>query len=321
MRVFICEFVTAGGLARQDLRPSLLKEAQLMRDALMADVEALPGVGSLILAHDARLPAPTETSVPVGPDDDPWDIWARLAGEADVVWPVAPESEGLLARLITTMKARCEHVVSSELEAIEACGSKLATARRLGAAALPHIPAFPASAPPAQLEGPVVTKPDDGAGCENTRRWGCLTEAPRADGLIVQPYVAGTPASLSLLVRQGEATLLTVNRQHLVEDSGALSLAGLTVGALPREDRLARLAQEVVSRFPGLRGLIGIDIVLTEVGPVVVEVNPRITTSYAGLHQSLALNPAAFLREFIRDGRLPAMPHLPLPTPVEITLA
>lgn len=320
MRVFICEFVTAGGLRDVELPETLVPEGTRMRDALMADIEALPGVGGLLMAHDDRLPAPQEASIPVGPDDDPWAVWADLAAKADVVWPVAPETYGLLARLIGLMKQKCAHVVACDLKAVEVCSSKFLTAQRLAAAALPHVPTFRADAPPPELAGPVVTKPDDGAGCENTRRWASAAEAPREAGLVIQPFVEGMPASLSVLVRPEGTTLLTVNRQHLSERDGVLSLSGLTVGALAPDARIARLVPAVVAAIPGLSGIIGIDIVLTAAGPVVVEVNPRITTSYAGLHRALAVNPAAFLPEFIRDGRLPAMPHLPAPTPVEVGL-
>jgi len=320
MRVFICEFVTAGGLNGQALPETLVPEGTRMRDALIADVEALPGFGSLLLAHDARLPAPREGSIAVGPDDDPWAVWTELAAQAHVVWPVAPETGGLLTRLAALARQQCEHVVACAPEAIEICSSKLRTAAHLSAAGLPHVPTFRAAEPPPQLDGEVVTKPDDGAGCENTRRWPSAAAAARDAGLIVQPFVEGAPASLSVLVRQGQATLLTVNQQHLTVQEGVLSLSGLTVGALPRNERLERLAQAVVDTIPGLTGIIGIDVIFTPAAPVVVEVNPRITTSYAGLHPALAVNPAAFLPEFIRDGRLPAMPHLPPATAVAVGL-
>ena len=51
----------------------------------------------------------------------------------------------------------------------------------------------------------------------------------------------------------------------------------------------------MVTACPGLDGFIGIDVILTEEGPVVVEINPRVTTAYAGLRQALGLNPATLL--------------------------
>lgn len=321
MRVFVCEFVTSGGLRAEALPEALLPEGTRMRDAILADLAMLPGVRDVIVAHDDRLAPPLQTSLPVPAGADPWAMWAALAGQADVVWPVAPETGALLAAMIRRLGRSGARLIASGLAAVEACSSKSGTARRLAAAGLAHIPTFPAGAAPADLPWPRVTKPDDGAGCENTRLWPEGARPPEAPGLIVQPFVAGIPASLSVLARPDCVRLLSVNRQHLAVRDGAMSLTGLTVGGLADpEGALARLADAVVAAFPGLNGIIGIDLVLAEDGPVVVEVNPRITTAYAGLHAALGVNPAAFLPELIRAGTPPALPRLPPARPVEITL-
>ena len=44
--------------------------------------------------------------------------------------------------------------------------------------------------------------------------------------------------------------------------------------------------------LPGLRGYIGIDFVLTEGKPFVVDVNPRLTTSFVGLRGVAGFNVA-----------------------------
>lgn len=322
MKVFVCEFVTAGGLRAASLPETLLPEGRLMRDAIMADVEALPGVGALLSAHDDRLEAPVTGSIPVGAGDDPWAVWAQLAAQADVIWPIAPETDGLLARMVALFEKSGARLAACDLAAITLTSSKLQTARRLAEAGVAHIPTFYLEEAPEDLSGPLLTKPDAGAGCENTRLWSDRAHLPAPGGpqrLIVQPYLSGTPASLTVLVRPDTTHLLTVNRQAITITDGALSLTGLTVAALPDGDgRLARLAEKVVAAFPGLSGIIGIDIILGAAGPVVVEVNPRVTTAYAGLHRALAVNPAAFLPAFMRDGRLPALPHLPKAEPVEL---
>jgi predicted ATP-grasp superfamily ATP-dependent carboligase len=321
VRVFVCEFVTAGGLRDGPLPQTLVPEGTRMRDAICADLLLLPGVREVLTAHDDRLSAPSDASIPVPAGADPWAVWLALAAQADVIWPVAPETSGLLAAMIRRLGRGGARLVASDVDAVEACSRKSATARRLAAAGLPHIPTFPADAPPDDLPWPRLTKPDDGAGCENTRLWPAGTQPPAAPGLIVQPYVAGIPASLSVLVRPDGARLLAVNRQHVAVADGALSLTGLTVGGLADPDgALARLAEQVAAAFPGLNGLIGIDLLLTDAGPVVVEVNPRVTTAYAGLHAALGVNPAAFLPELIRAGTPPSLPRLPPATPVEIAL-
>ncbi|MFG1361544.1 ATP-grasp domain-containing protein [Xanthobacter pseudotagetidis] len=321
MRVFVCEFVTAGGLRDVPLPETLVPEGTRMRDAICGDLALLPGVREVLTTHDDRLPAPGATSVPVSEGTDPWAAWGALAAQADVIWPVAPETSGLLAAMIRRLGRGGARLVASELAAVEACSSKSETARRLAAAGLPRIPTFPADAAPDDLAWPRLTKPDDGAGCADTRLWPAGTRPSTAPGLVVQPFVEGVPASLSVLVRPDGVRLLAVNRQHLAVADGALSLTGLTVGGLQDADgTLARLAAQVAAAFPGLAGIVGIDLVLTDAGPVVVEVNPRVTTAYAGLHAALGVNPAAFLPELIRAGTPPALPHLPAATPVEIDL-
>jgi predicted ATP-grasp superfamily ATP-dependent carboligase len=320
MRVFICEYVTSGGLRDKPLPETLLPAALQVRDALIRDLETLPGI-STILAYDDRLPKPSEDSVPVGKGDDAWICWSGLAHEADVVWPVGPETGGVLARMVRLMNESAERLIASSPAAIDLVSSKLRTAQVLAQNFIPHVPTYTLDTVPADLKGDLITKPDDGAGSENMRAWPSREALPRTGRLVVQPFVHGTPVSLTVLVRPDGVTLLAANQLHMSHLVGVLSLTGVTVGAIDDTDgTLAVLAQKVVAAVPGLSGIIGIDVILSPSGPLVVEVNPRVTVAYAGLHAALGISPAAFLPELIRDGRPPAMPHLPRPRPVELDL-
>ena len=58
-----------------------------------------------------------------------------------------------------------------------------------------------------------------------------------------------------------------------------------------RAIRLHTLALDVKRALPGLRGFVGIDLVWhAERGPVVIEVNPRVTSAYVGLSAALGRN-------------------------------
>lgn len=319
LRVFVLEYVTGGGMRRETLPASLAAEARLIRDAMVRDLADLPCRPEIVTARDDRLPG--DGGAIVGADTDAWRLWADLARAVDVVWPVAPETGGVLAELVRMLGTTGARVIASTPEAIAAATSKSETARRLAAAGLPHIPTFPfASAPP--LAGARVTKPDDGTGCAETRLWPAGTPATpgTTEGLVIQPHVAGEAASLTVQVAPGATRLLAANRQHIAEKGGHLFLAGLTVGAFHDTDgRLAALAEQVTAAFPGLSGIIGIDLILTAAGPVVVEVNPRLTTAYAGLRAALGVNPAALLPELAGPAHAPmsAEPR----RPVELVLA
>ncbi|MEE9396862.1 MAG: ATP-grasp domain-containing protein, partial [Methylococcales bacterium] len=52
------------------------------------------------------------------------------------------------------------------------------------------------------------------------------------------------------------------------------------------------LANGVAATFPGLWGYVGVDFLFADNQLLVLEVNPRLTTSYAGLSQTIGYNPA-----------------------------
>lgn len=84
---------------------------------------------------------------------------------------------------------------------------------------------------------------------------------------------------------------LPVGEQRLSDD-GRFRYLG---GAIPAEISSRQIAQieEVVvaacRTIPGLAGYFGVDLLLTDGGqPVIVEINPRLTTAYVGYRQLFA---------------------------------
>ncbi len=66
------------------------------------------------------------------------------------------------------------------------------------------------------------------------------------------------------------------------------------------------LINQVAKAIPGLWGYIGIDIVQPEHGlALIVEINPRLTTSYPGIAQALGINVAeAVIKMLDKDPEL-----------------
>lgn len=303
MRVLVCEYVTGGGFGGEPLPPGLRREGDLMVHALVKDLASVPGV-AVTVARDRRLPAP---DLPVQPtwfdlaEGDPWRFWETCIEAADAVWPIAPETDGALERLSRLVLERGRTLLGCTPEAVRLTASKLATARHLETCGVPVVPSWPGDGPvAARFDGGWVLKPDDGAGCEET----AMLERPDAASRVVpagrlgryvlQPYVAGTPASLSLICRDGEAVLLSCNRQLVTRRAGVLRYAGSIVGGMEhRRVDFQPLAAAVARAIPGLWGHVGIDVVDGTEGPVVVEINPRLTSSYAGLAEASGANPAA----------------------------
>jgi predicted ATP-grasp superfamily ATP-dependent carboligase len=84
---------------------------------------------------------------------------------------------------------------------------------------------------------------------------------------------------------------------------------------------LEPIAAAVARTLPGLWGHVGIDLIDSpDRGPVVVDINPRLTTSYAGLRGSIGANPAALLLS-LANQPLAALRRPLAVEPVEITVA
>lgn len=308
MRLLVCEFVTGGGLAGCELPDGLRREGDMMLRALVKDLTDLPQL-SVSAARDWRLP-PLDGAVEhrwIAAGDDPWTVWRRCIAEADAVLPVAPETGGALERLTALVLQQERVLLGSRPDAVRRAASKLLTCRSLtefGIAAVPTWPLRSALEDAALNEhGGLVAKPDDGAGSEDTFLLGgaaalgsWVAGRNDVDRFVVQPYLAGPAVSLSLLCADGRAAVLSCNGQDMRLDGERFRYHGGIVGG--REDLRSLcepIAAGIAAAFPGLWGLVGADLVETSQGLVVLEVNPRVTTSYAGLRHALGRNPAKLL--------------------------
>ena len=118
--------------------------------------------------------------------------------------------------------------------------------------------------------------------------------------MLLQPFVQGTPASVAFLVGPRQQLALLPSAQHLSAD-GRFRYLG---GALPLPPGLAHraihLGEQAVAAVAGLQGYVGVDLVLADDGgDQVIEINPRLTTSYIGLRRLAGGNLAeAMLRVF-----------------------
>ena len=303
MRVHVFEFICGGGLAGLPLPAALAREADLMLTALVGDLLQLPGL-QVSYARDARLPPPADARLRAArvcwrqPDVAASDALAREIAAADATWPIAPETGGALERAAQAVLDAGRVLLGPRPHAIGLAASKFATSQRLARAGIDTVPCFRAGSAWTGSDGPWVVKPDDGAGCVDTRRVGGCEQAAAAlgerAGLIAQPWIAGEAMSLCVLATRAGVDVLSVNRQHLrLDDDGAIGLAAVDVNCEPVAAPLAAMADSVAAAIPGLHGYFGIDFVHTTAGPVVIEVNPRLTSSYAGLGPALGLNPAA----------------------------
>ena len=308
MKIFVYEFFTGGGLVGEPLPASLAREGDLMLRALLRDLGGVPGV-EVLISRDSRLPAiPGVPSVMTSPGESGFALFAHGVEATDATWPIGPETGGVLERLTRKVIERGRVLLGCLPEAVRLTASKSATAEALREAGIPVVLTITRAADLPAYPGRWVVKPDDGAGCDGAlllEGWRAarnyLEAAP--GNLVAQPWVEGDAQSLSLLCADQQAFLLCCNRQRVRIRNARLALEGISVNAVgDQARRLARLGERIAATIPGLWGYVGVDLIGTASGPVVLEINPRLTTSYCGLGQALGINAAAMVLDLLAPG-------------------
>jgi predicted ATP-grasp superfamily ATP-dependent carboligase len=218
----------------------------------------------------------------------------EMIRRADLTIPIAPETGGTLRDLADLIAEAGGHSLGSMPGAIDIAADKLRLAAHLSAAGVrcPCSTRFvPRDGLSREASYPAILKPIDGAGCVET----LFVTGPNdplvstfsGDVGLLQPFVPGEPRSATFLAHPGgPPILLCVARQFIEIAGGRLAYRGgrILTEDLPR-DHPARLA---VSSVPGLSGLIGVDYIQDHAtSAVVLEINPRPTTSCVGLIAAL----------------------------------
>ncbi len=267
----------------------------------------------LSLTRDRRM-APLDLPVrviPVTATESIWSRWEECVRQCDAVLPIAPETGGVLERLSRLVLANGKLLLGSAPEAIRIAASKIETAELLASHGISTVTTVTVRDPIASARDGWVVKPDDGAGCEHTYHFATLDNLRSwlqhaEENHVVQPYLPGIAASASFICHDGSAWLLACNRQMVNCIGGELHCTGIGVNALAGyADQVKPIIEQVARILPGLSGFVGVDLVFTRRGPVVVEVTPRLTTAYVGLRDCMAINPGALLLDLI-DGKPPA---------------
>jgi tyramine---L-glutamate ligase len=120
--------------------------------------------------------------------------------------------------------------------------------------------------------------------------------------------VPGRAASAALLLGPRKRVSLPPAAQHLAGDGSFAYRGGEAPLPAPFRERARELAAAAVAAVPGLRGYVGVDLVLGDAkdgsGDRVIEVNPRLTTSYVGLRALAAGNLAGAMLDVARGSEV-----------------
>jgi predicted ATP-grasp superfamily ATP-dependent carboligase len=292
---FVFEFVSGGGMANLDLPASWLEEGRAM---LEAAVQALADNRiEVVTTIDARFdfPLPART-IRVEYTDQVETILTDALQSTDFGLIIAPESDGILQRLTTLAESAPGWHLGSSADAVVLGADKLATSLHLL-----QNPNLRRLMPPTlngssctHVSERVVIKPVEGAGSIDTFvvAGSTLELAFARLGLdrsrfVVQEFVPGVSAGLSLLsdgmgkVEHVAACMHDVTFESIEQGIDRIVLKDGHPANHVSEQAIT-IAAEAVRAIPGLRGWVGVDVILDANGKLsaILEINPRLTSSF-----------------------------------------
>lgn len=317
VRVFLYEYTCAVAG-----RAALHAEGLAMLRAVAADFAALPGIRTVTLLAEGVADLGQEICRADACEEL---VFQRLAGGADYTLVIAPESAGVLASRCQGVLEAGGRLLGPTLAAVLLTGDKLRLARYLHAQGIPTPATWVASsrienfgrAPSSAF--PLVCKPRRGAGSQTTFLVPSRDELPHLlakareempqEDFLLQPYVPGQAASVAFLAGPATRVALLPAYQNLSTDGRMRYLGGTLPLPPDQAGRAVQLGRQAVQSVPGLQGYVGVDLVL---GPAadgtqdyVIEINPRLTTSYIGLRHLAQFNLAEAMVNFVAEKPLP----------------
>jgi predicted ATP-grasp superfamily ATP-dependent carboligase len=239
-------------------------------------------------------------------EDEP-AAFRAVAADADYVLVIAPEFDGILEERCRWATNAGAQLLGPSPMAVALTADKFALARWLLRHGVPTPETDVSGGGRLLFPPPYVVKPRFGAGAQDTKVVSAFpteSDRPRIPAgrgdVIIQPLVSGTAASVAFLIgpRQIEALLPA---EQFVRMENEFRYQGGHVPLPPGlSERAERVARRAIDAVPGLAGYVGVDVVLGDGGDFVIEINPRLTTSYVGLRALAADNLTAVLLRLVR---------------------
>lgn len=330
LKIIVYEYVSGGGYAGQPIPPAVLCEGFGMLRSVASDFKAVGHEITILI--DARLsklnpPVDAQCTVPIFCKGEPEKLLRSMAKINDAIYIIAPETGQTLQSLVEISEKTGKISLNSESSAIQKVADKSVFYETIQEfASMPKTVVLnlvdgltkAKQAILEELSYPVVLKPADGVSCSGLSLVAQETQLAKAVNkiraesaskrLIAQEFIQGESASISLISIGKKAKALSLNKQNIILE-GSDASSSYEGGEVPfchrTKQEAYKAAEKVAEAFPGMKGYIGVDFVLTENKFFIVDFNPRLTTSYVGLRKVSNFNVAESIVNSVVKGKLP----------------
>jgi len=327
-RIFIFEFVSGGGFNNIEIPLSLFCEGFAMLRSIIADFKDLNfEIGTLLDNRIISLSQYLKASytIPVDINDNYIEKYKEQLTNCEYCFIIAPESSNTLYFLTEIAHNMKKNILSINLEGIKLSSSKFNIYKFFKSFNIltPLTFSIPTKKNSLDLEfiiqkfdeinKPIIIKPDDGVGAEFVNYFENKEQIIKffqdskkkidlSRRYILQEFVRGRDLSVSIIrtetfedIIKTNTIILSVNAQVIdIKHNGSESqyIGGYT----PVEDHLKIKEQlhPIIEKLDltAFKGYFGIDFIKKPDGTFnFIEINPRLTTSYIGIRNSVKFNP------------------------------
>ncbi len=297
VKILVLEYATSMGV--QD--PALTAEGRAMLKGIINDLKDF-NTDYLISENFAPMEATSCNPIILEEDLEKW--LAKNIGSYDFCLPIAPEEDFILFKITRLMEENGVQVVGSSSDAVYTCSDKYLThkALRKKFPVIPTVKVFwdQIHDYAEEIQTRHVVKPADGVSCSAVQvvdspesfkkaaeRVKKVTKLPY---FLLQDWVNGDSVSVSILSNGKKAIPLSLNTQNNIQNMGTIDYKGGRVPYNHPKEKIAKdIAKRAVESLNGLKGYVGVDMILGD-EVYLVEINSRITTPYVALRQMLNFN-------------------------------
>ena len=304
MKLLIFEYATSLGLES----PTITVEGQYMLEGLLSDLNHVGADYLIDKNSNIRHNFSGCNHIII---DKELSLWLDdNIASYDACFPVAPEEDHILYGINKVLEDKGVEIIGSSSDAVLACSDKFETYNLLKKdfSMIKSEKIFFNDLNSykklfSNNKKKMLVKPADGVSCSGiwiVRSYADFIKASahikRTTNLpffLLQDYVEGISTSVSILSTGKEAMPLSLNLQKIGLNNGKLIYNG---GKVPykheQSDNAKYISKKAVECINGLKGYVGVDLLLDESNNeiYILEINPRLTTSYIALRRILNFN-------------------------------
>lgn len=330
--LFIFEFVTGGGFNKEDIPISLFCEGFSMLKSIIEDFKKLKF--KILTLIDYRISflsdyLKADDIKQISKNDVFFVNFKNAVEKSEYCFIIAPEFSNILYNLTKIVKESQKTLLSVDLSAIALSTNKYKTYKffkkyQIATPSTYHIPKKKEGYEKdfiiekfRDLRCPIVIKQLDGAGADSIFYFESEKQIKsfflqsdqkleRHKHYLLQEYVEGDDLSVSLIGRGGHSPVfLSVNFQNINlkrPNKGSKYFGGYT--PVKNYEEIKKKIRSLIDKLDlsKFSGYYGIDFIRRKDGKIyLIEINPRLTTSYLGIRNIIDFNPAKLILDSKRQ--------------------